>query len=122
MILIFDLLMIALIVCDCKLFKSLITPFTAICSVNLVLINLNNLVVCKIYGYNTVSDSSLLILAVYLAIIFLISFAFSLVFRSVKKSDVCIVDSYPSKKFVYILFFAGLIGYLLSMILELRVY
>lgn len=122
MILIFDLLMIALIVCDCKLFKSLITPFTAICSVNLVLINLNNLFFCKIYGYNTVSDSSLLILAVYLAIIFLISFAFSLVFRSVKKSDVCIVDSYPSKKFVYILFFAGLIGYLLSMILELRVY
>ena len=78
----FDILTILLIIIDMHNYRKQITPLTIFGGVYTCLINLNNLVISKIYSFIPINAHALWIIFCFFIIIFLIDFLGGYLYRN----------------------------------------
>ncbi len=122
MLTIFNFLMISMIYIDYKRYKTVFTPFVLISSVYLILIDLNNLIIHDLYGFNLVTATSLMRLLILFILIFIVSFLFSIFYCYIKKSKAYKIEDSISFKTVSIVFIVGFLAYSISLLKDISAY
>ncbi len=122
MIAVFDVVIIALLYVDTKKSKSLFTPFTITAAIFLMLININNFLISKIYHYDKVENKTLILFLIVFSIIFVVRCVMYQIFDRCSDKEKAAEKISRRNRLIPILFYIGLIAYFISMILSLKQY
>lgn len=121
MLLVFDIVLLFLLRMDTRLYKRMITPFSVFASVNLVLINLNNLLIAHIYDFYTVSADALFLLTVFMTVIFGVDYFCAKLFFKLKDREFPSLETPLIEKIIGILYligFAALVGQFVILLVQ----
>lgn len=108
---IYDLFTIFLVVYGVKSYQKQMTPLAVCSMVNLFLININNLLLSKIYSFYRVNDEVLFVLFLFNVVTFLVDLFFAKIYRSSKKMDYSYSIKFKSFQICALLFFVGVLAY-----------
>ena len=115
-ILLFNILMLLMIWIDLKHYNRQITPLAVIGTIYTILIDLNNLILCRIYGYYIVTDQVLLILLGFFSAIFIQDLLFGTLYRSAHKISKKITVRFRNYWIAALLFWIGTAAYSIQFI------
>lgn len=125
----FNLVHIALCICDIKVHDKSITPYAIIAAAYVALVDMDNLVFSKLYPLRMVSASTMWMVSCFLFLAFLIDISWGLLIRHFAKKDVMRQIDRPIAKndrqisyVIYILFFIGVLSFLGAYLRCLMVY
>ncbi len=112
-LIVFNVIIILMVWIDIKQYHNQVTPLSIIGLVYTVLINLNNLMIAKLFKFYLISDKTLIVLLSFFAVIFLVDLFFStIMYRTVHKVDCNRDVAFKNFRFIFVLFFIGLSAYL----------
>ena len=115
-LLLFDILTILLIVIDMYNYKKQVTPLTIFGGAYVFLINLNNLVISKIYGFISVDSYALWMIFLTFFMIFLVDILWGSFYKKSKHFNYSFSTRFKSYQTVMILFFIGVLAYSIQFI------
>lgn len=118
----FDILTILLIIVDMHNYGKQITPLTIFGGVYTCLINLNNLVISKVYGFIPVNAHTLWIIFGFFLVIFCIDLLGGYLYRNTPHCSFSFSTRFVNYKSVTLLFFIGFAAYSLQFLLLYRMY
>ena len=118
----FDILTILLIIIDMHNYRKQITPLTIFGGVYTCLINLNNLVISKIYSFIPINAHALWIIFCFFIIIFLIDFLGGYLYRNTPHCSFSFSTRFKNNVSVTLLFFIGVVAYSIQFLLLYRKY
>ena len=118
----FDILTILLIIIDMHNYRKQITPLTIFGGVYTCLINLNNLVISKIYSFISINVHALWIIFCFFIIIFLIDFLGGYLYRNTPHCSFSFSTRFKNNVSVTLLFFIGVVAYSIQFLLLYRKY
>lgn len=118
----FDALTILLIVIDMKNYGKQITPLTIFAGVYTLLINLNNLVISKLYSFIPINTYAMWIIFIFFILIFCIDILGGYLYRKTSYYNLSISTRFLSYRSVTFLFFIGTIAYSIQFLRLYRTY
>lgn len=121
-LILFDLITISLILIDFYNYERQVTPLTIVGSVYLILINMNNLIVSKIYGFYQVADHSLLVLLLFFFLIFGVDMIFGCFYRHTSRAASDKAVRFHSFRLIGILYGTGVLAYFFEFVKLSRIY
>lgn len=121
-LLLFDILTILLIVIDMRNYGKQITPLTIFGGVYTCLINLNNLVISKVYAFIPINAHSLWDIFGFFLVIFCIDFLGGYLYRNTSHCSFSFSTRFVNYRSVIFLFFIGFAAYGIQFLLLYRTY
>lgn len=118
----FDILIILLIVIDMHNYEKQITPLTIFGGVYTCLINLNNLVISKVYAFIPINAHALWVIFSFFIIIFCIDFCGGYLYRNTPHCSFLFSTRFKNYASVTVLFFIGFAAYGIQFLLLYRTY
>lgn len=118
----FDILTILLIVIDMHNYGKQITPLTIFGGVYTCLINLNNLVISKVYAFIPINAHALWVIFGFFVIIFCIDFLGGYLYRNTPHYSFAFSTRFVNYSSVTLLFFVGFVAYGIQFVLLYRTY
>jgi oligosaccharide repeat unit polymerase len=118
----FDILIILLIVIDMHNYEKQITPLTIFGGVYTCLINLNNLVISKVYAFIPINAHALRVIFSFFIIIFCIDFCGGYLYRNTPHCSFSFSTRFKNYASVTVLFFIGFAAYGIQFLLLYRTY
>lgn len=121
-LLLFDLLTILLIVIDMHNYEKQITPLTIFGGVYTCLINLNNLVISRVYAFIPVNTYTLWVIFCFFLVIFCIDYLGGYLYRNTSRYSFSFSTRFVNYRNVMFLFFIGFAAYSIQFILLYKTY
>lgn len=121
-LLLFDLLTILLIVIDMHNYEKQITPLTIFGGVYTCLINLNNLVISRVYAFIPVNAYALWVIFCFFLVIFCIDYLGGYLYRNTSRYNFSFSTRFVNYRNVMFLFFIGFAAYSIQFILLYKTY
>lgn len=121
-LLLFDILTILLIVIDMHNYEKQITPLTIFGGVYTCLINLNNLVISRVYAFIPVNAHALWVIFGFFLVIFCIDYLEGYLYRNTSHYSFSFSTRFANYRSVMFLFFIGFAAYSTQFILLYRTY
>ena len=121
-LLLFDLLTILLIVIDMHNYEKQITPLTIFGGVYTCLINLNNLVISRVYAFIPVNAHALWVILGFFLLIFFIDYLGGYLYRNTSHYSFSFSTRFVNYRSIMLLFFIGFAAYSTQFILLYRTY
>lgn len=121
-LLLFDILTILLIVIDMRNYGKQITPLTIFGGVYTCLINLNNLVISKVYAFIPINAHALWDIFGFFLVIFCIDFLGGYLYRNTSHCSFSFSTRFVNYRSVIFLFFIGFAAYGIQFLLLYRTY
>lgn len=121
-LLLFDLLTILLIVIDMHNYEKQITPLTIFGGVYTCLINLNNLVISRVYAFIPVNAYALWVIFCFFLVIFCIDYLGGYLYRNTSRYSFSFSTRFVNYRNVMFLFFIGFAAYSIQFVLLYKTY
>lgn len=121
-LLLFDMFTILLIIIDMYNYGKQVTPFTIFGGVYVCLINLNNLIISKVYSFYSVNTYSLRMIFLFFVVIFIIDFMGGYLYRKTIHCSYSCSTRFVSYRSVTTLFLIGCVAYSLQFVLLYKQY
>ena len=121
-LLLFDLLTILLIVIDMHNYEKQITPLTIFGGVYTCLINLNNLVISRVYAFIPVNAYALWVIFCFFLVIFCIDYLGGYLYRNNSRYSFSFSTRFVNYRNVMFLFFIGFAAYSIQFVLLYKTY
>lgn len=119
---IFDILVISLIAIDMYNYGKQITPLAIFGGVYTCLINLNNLVISRVYGFIPINTYALWVIFTFFLIVFCIDVCGGYLYRNTSCYSATFSTRFVSYKSITFLFFIGFAAYSIQFLRLYRVY
>lgn len=117
----FDIIMLLLIKIDMYKYDNQIVPLAIVGTIYTVLINFNNIVATKIYGFKEINSYTLYILLIFFTMIFAIDYFFGKIYQHIIKKDFNENIPFANYRLLFSLFAIGVSAYLLQFVRLYRI-